>query len=317
MKPTFDANPAGALSFLQQQAAHIETEVYRMEYPQYKYTDLVPLDQSAPDWSKTVMFRAMDARGRLKKLGPNSTDVPTVDIGLSQGFHEVGTYALGYTFSLEELNYALLLGQMNGGQGLLLETERAQAVRDVVEGDLNRIYLLGDQETGEGLYSSTLVPRASAAGTIASLVADIPTNGAQPIITLFGNEYTKVYQTQTNTVHRPTHFVLPTSVHQLLMRTVMSTDNASNVTVLQFLQMNFPDMTFVDDINLETAGQGGTKRMVTFKREMRIVKGHDVMPLMFLAPATADNINYKVPAMVRTGGCEWRIPKAGSYLDGV
>lgn len=307
---TFDANPTGALSFLQQQAAHIEAEVYRMEYPQYKYTDLVPLDQSAPDWSKTVIFRNVDARGRMKKFGPVSTDVPTVDIGMSQGFHQVDTYALGYTFSLEELNYSLL-------NNINLDTERATAVRDVTEGDLNRIYLLGDQDAGEGLFSSAQVPRAAAAGTIASLVAAIPTDGAQPIVTLFGNEYNKVYQTQTNTVHKPTVFALPTSVHQLLMRTLLSTDNASNVTVLRFLEMNFPDMTFVDDINLETAGQGGTTRMVTYKREMRVVKGHDVMPLMFLAPATADNVNYKVPALVRTGGTEWRIPKAGSYLDGV
>ena len=307
---TFDANPAGALSFLQQQAAHIEPQVYRMEYPQYKYHQLVPLDSSAPDWSQTVMFRSMDARGRLKKLGPNSTDVPTVDIGVSQGFHGVDTYALGYTFTLEELNFALL-------NNLSLDSERAMAVRDVVEADLNRIYLLGDQDAGEGLYASTAVPTDSAAGTIDSLVAAIPTNGAQPIITLFGNEYAKVYQTQTNTVHQPTVFALPTSTHQLLMRTLLSTDNASNVTVLQFLQMNFPNMEFIDDINLETAGAGGTKRMITYKRDMRVVKGHDVMPLMFLAPATADNINFKVPALVRTGGTEWRIPKAASYLDGI
>lgn len=307
---TFDANPTGALSFLQQQAAHIEQEVYRIEYPQYKYTQLVPLDSSAPDWTKTVIFRSMDARGRLKKLGPNSTDVPTVDIGLSQGIHEVDTFALGYTFTLEELNYALL-------NRISLDSERAGAVRDVVEADMNRIYLLGDNDAGEGLYTSALVPTASAAGTIDSLVAAIPTDGAQPIITLFGNEYAKVYQTQTNTVHRPSVFALPTSTHQLLSRTLLSTDNASNVTVLNFLQMNFPDMEFVDDINLETAGAGSTKRMVTYKRDMRIVKGHDTMPLRFMAPATADNINFKVPAMVRTGGTEWRVPKAGSYLDGI
>lgn len=307
---TFDANPTGALSFLQQQAAHIEQEVYRIEYPQYKYTQLVPLDSSAPDWTKTVIFRSMDARGRLKKLGPNSTDVPTVDIGLSQGIHEVDTFALGYTFTLEELNYALL-------NRISLDSERAGAVRDVVEADMNRIYLLGDNDAGEGLYTSALVPTASAAGTIDSLVAAIPTDGAQPIITLFGNEYAKVYQTQTNTVHRPSVFALPTSTHQLLSRTLLSTDNASNVTVLNFLQMNFPDMEFVDDINLEDAGAGGVKRMVTYKRDMRIVKGHDTMPLRFMAPATADNINFKVPAMVRTGGTEWRVPKAGSYLDGI
>lgn len=307
---TFDANPAGALSFLQQQAAHIEQEIYRIEYPQYKYNQLVPLDPSAPDWSKTVIFRSMDTRGRLKKMGPNSTDVPTVDIGLDQGIHEISTFALGYTFSLEELNYALL-NRVN------LDAERAAAVRDVTEADLNRIYLLGDQDVGEGLYTSTLVPTDSASETIDSLVAAIPTDGAQPIITLFGNEYDKVYRSQTNTVHRPSVFALPTSTHQLLMRTLLSTDNASNVTVLQFLQMNFPDMEFIDDINLEDAGAAGGKRMITYKREMRVVKGHDTMPLQFMAPATADNINFKVPALCRTGGVEWRIPNAGSYLDAI
>lgn len=310
MKATFDTNPAAALSFLQQQAAHIEAEVYRLEYPQFKYTDLVPLDSSAPDWTKVVMFRALDARGQLKVFGPNSTDIPTVDIAASQGFHEVKTAALGYTYSIEELGFAML-------NNVNLDGEKAQATRDVVEQDLNRIYLLGREGIGEGLYTSGGVPTDSAAGTLASLVAAIPTNGAQPILDFFGGEYNKVYLTNTNTVHRPNTFALPPEQYQLLMRTLLSTDNASNVTLLEFLKKNFPDMTFVDDILLKGAGAGGVDRMVTYKRDMRVVKGHDVMPIRFLAPATADNVNFKVPALVRTGGTEWRIPKAGQYADGV
>ena len=41
------------------------------------------------------------------------------------------------------------------------------------------------------------------------------------------------------------------------------------------------------------------------------------MPLRFLDPATPDNVNFKVPAILRTGGTEWRIPKAAHYVDGV
>lgn len=311
-KAFFDTNPTAALSFLQQQGAHIEAQVYRVEYPQYKYPILLRgcLDNTAPDWAKTVIFQSVDARGELKLLGPNSTDVPTVDIAMKQGFHAIQTAALGYTYSLEELEFAKL-------NNVNLDAERAIAVRDVVEQGLNKIYLLGHQNVGEGLFTSSLVSRESAAASIADLIDDIPSSGVQPLINLFANAYNKVYVDNTNTVHKPSVFALPTEQHQLLQRTILNSANGSNITVLEFLKKNFPDMEFVDDINLATAGQGGTSRMVVYKRDMRVVKGHDVMPLRFLAPATADNINFKVPALVRTGGTEWRIPKAAHYVDGV
>lgn len=315
MKRTvFDMSSTAALSFLVQQAAHIEAEVYRMEYPQFQYSSLVPLDDSAPDWSKMVMFRTVDARGELQLFGPGSTDVPTVDIAMSQGFHEIKTAALGYTYTIEEIGFA----QENG---VTLETERATAVRDVTEQGLNKIYLLGHKEVGEGLFTSSNVSIEAATDTLDDLVAAIPTAGTQPIINFFGHAYNQVYLDNTNTVHRPSDFVLPPRQMQLLMRTMLSTHNASNYTLLQFLRENFTDMNFTDDLLL-TAEHGKdfgitSDRMMVYRKEMRIVKGHDTMPLRFLAPATADNINFKVPAILRTGGTEWRIPKAAHYIDGV
>lgn len=302
--------PTAALSFLQQQAAHIEAELYRMEYPQYKYTELVPLDNSAPDWTQQVMFRTIDARGELQVFGPNSTDVPTVDIAMNQGMHEIKTAALGYTYTLEEIGFAMQ-------SGISLDVEKARAVRDVVEQGMNQIYLQGHKELGEGLFTSSNVSVETADASLAALVAAIPTNGTQPIIDLFGAAYNQVYLTNTKTVHRPTDFVLPPEQFQLLMRTMLSTHNASNYTLLRFLQENFTDMTFTDDLLLSTTGGMTEDRLMVYRKDMRIVKGHDVMPLQFMAPATADNINFKVPALCRTGGTEWRIPGAAHYVDGV
>lgn len=311
MKRTvFDMSPTAALSFLVQQAAHIEAEIYRIEYPQYQYSSLVPLDDSAPDWTKQVVFKTIDSRGELKLFGPNSTDVPTVDIAMSQGFHEIKTAALGYTYTLEEIGFA----QLNN---VNLDGERGQAVRDVVEQGMNKIYLLGHEEIGEGLFTSSDVSTEVAPETLQDLVNAIPTNGTQPIITFFGHAYNQVYLTNTKTVHRPTDFVLPPEQMQLLQRTVLSTHNASNYTLLRFLQENFTDMTFTDDLLLSTEGGFPLDKMMVYRKDMRIVKGHDVMPLQFLAPATADNINFKVPAICRTGGTEWRIPKAAHYIEGV
>ncbi|MEI7407915.1 DUF2184 domain-containing protein [Pectobacterium aroidearum] len=309
-KSVFDVSPVSALSFLVNQAAHIESEIYRIEYPQFKYGTLLPLDNSAPDWAQAVMFRSIDARGELQLFGPNSTDVPTVDIAMSQGFKDINTAALGYTYSIEEIGFAML-------NNVNLDAERGQAVRDVVEQGLNKIYLLGDKGVGEGLYTSPNVSVELAPATLAALVAAIPTSGTQPILNFFGSAYNVVYLDNTLTVHRPSKFVLPPEQFQLLARTLLSTQNASNFTLLEFLRQNFRDVEWEDDILLNGIGAGGTDRMAVYKKEIRIVKGHDVMPLRFLAPATADNVNFKVPAILRTGGTEWRIPKAGHYVDGV
>lgn len=307
----FDMSPTAALSFLVQQAAYIESEIYRLEYPQYKYSSLVPLDDSAPDWTKQVVFRSVDARGELKLFGPNSTDVPTVDIAMNQGFHEIKTAALGYTYTLEEIGFA----QLNN---VNLDVEKGQAVRDVTEQGMNKIYLLGHDEIGEGLFTSGNVSKETAPATLKQLVADIPTKGTQPIVDLFAAGYNQVYLTNTKTVRRPTDFLLPPEQMQLLMRTMLNSANASNYTLLQFLRENFKDMDFTDDLLLTKADGGhAADRMMVYQKDMRVVKGHDVMPLQFLAPATADNINFKVPAICRTGGTEWRIPKAAHYVDGV
>lgn len=318
-KSFFDMSPTAAMGFLVQQAAHIEQRVYDKKYPQLKYNELVPLDDSAPDWVEVVMFQTTDARGDLQFFGPNSTDVPTVDIAMGQGWHGIKTAALGYTYTLEEIGRAQLYGEN-------LDARRATAVRDITEQGLNKTYLLG-RGVGEGLYTSETVTAEMAQATLKELVADIPTNGTQPIIDLFAHAYNQVYLENTNTVWRPTDFVLPPDQMQLLQRTLLSTHNASNYTLLMFLRENFKDMNFTDDILLKgkLLNENGVQenpgidddRLVTYCKDMEVVKGHDVMPIQFLAPATADNINFKVPAIVRTGGTEWRIPKAAHYVDGV
>ena len=83
-------------------------------------------------------------------------------------------------------------------------------------------------------------------------------------------------------MHRPSDFVLPPEQMQLLMRTMLNSANASNYTLLQFLRENFKDMEFTDDLLLTKADGGHAQdRLMTYKRDMRVVKGHDVMPLQF------------------------------------
>lgn len=306
----------GAAGFLQSNLAYLEGEVYRQQYPEFKYSTFVPVVTSEPEYAAQIGVRVLNYRGGLRRYNGIATDQPTADVAQKVQFVDVHTFSSGYRFSIVELNQAKM--------GLLeLDVERALAVRATAEADTNKIMLRGGLDdngnfaaTGEGLFTGPNVPVTTATATIDSIVTaggDV----AQKILTVFNAAYRAVYIDQTSTVHKPNTCILPATTYQILNSTILGSGNASNLTVLQFLRLNYPDVEFYDDINLETAGVGGKKRMVIYKRDVRVIKGHVPMPLRFQQIEGPQNMTFYVPAIMRTAGVEWRVPKAAHYVDGI
>ena len=67
---------------------------------------------------------------------------------------------------------------------------------------------------------------------------------------------------------------------------------------------------------LETAGAGGTRRMMVYRRDPSVVKIHIPMPLRWLE-AERRLLKYEVPGVFRLGGVEFRRPGAARYMDGI
>lgn len=304
-----DTNPAAALGFLVNQKAYIEPQVYQVKYPDLKYGQLLFVDTSAPEWADSVIIRSMDMKGELQFLGPNSGDVKAAQTAYAQGAHALKTAALGYGYSLEEIGQAMFLGTN-------LDAERAMGTRRLVEQGLNKLALLGNSDAGyEGLYNNSGISRETAASTLAALIGNIASNGVQPIVTFFKNAINKVYVENTNTTYRPTNVSLTPAEFELLDSTIIP--GGANETIMQFLIRNLRNVTISDDVNLIGVGSGSTNRMVVHTNSREAAKFHLNMPLRFLQPATADNLNFFVPAIVRTGGTEIRIPKTMHYVDDI
>ena len=315
-----DSSIESAFGFLTSNLAHIEAEVYAIEYPEYKYSKFVPIDDTAPAYSPQIVRRVIDYRGGLKPRSPYGTDVPTSDVSQKAEFKDIHTFQNGYQFTIEELEQARL--------GMItLDTERAQAVRATSEASTNQIMLLGalkDDDgvtdlalVGEGLFTSPSVPVSTSAGKIEDIVAAGGEKMAQAVLNVFNAAYNNVYINQTKTVHKPNTFAMPSSTLRLLGSTLLGPNNGSNFTLLQFLKANYPDVDFDDDIQLEHAGTAGARRLICYKKDKRIVRGHMPMPLTFQAIEGPNNMAFYVPAMCRTGGVEWRVPKAANYVDGI
>jgi hypothetical protein len=95
--------------------------------------------------------------------------------------------------------------------------------------------------------------------------------------------------------------------------TVLSFIERSNV----YTRRTGLPLTIRGELGLDTAGAGSTKRMVAYANREDVVKLHLPMPHRFLPVATANNIQFDVPGIFRTGGVEVLRPGAFRYLDGI
>ena len=133
-------NPQQTLGFLQSQTSFIESEVYRIQYPEIIYQQLIPIDSSAGQWTKSITYYSLDKVGQAKWLNATATDMPYADINRNKFEQGIEMAGIGYSYNIEEVGQAMMI------PGLNLTAERAEAAQDlrVLEGsgDAPRCVLL-------------------------------------------------------------------------------------------------------------------------------------------------------------------------------
>lgn len=310
----FDASPEAAMSFLVTQRTHIEPQLYEIKYPDVTYAEILPVDTSAPEWAPIVAVQSADIRGELEFAGPNSNDDNRADVGYAFGTQPIQTARLGYGYSLEEIQQAMLMGRD-------LSADKARATMRIFEQGLNKLAYLGNSAAGyEGLLNNSSVPSDNPGTTIASLIAaatDVA--GAQAIITFFQGALNTVYVDQTNTTFMPTHILLPPEQYTSLASTIVPF--GGNLTMLNYLEQNLLSgrqrVQIIPEISLRGAGAGSTDRMMVYTRTMEAAKFHLPMGPRFLDPYRDSGTSWFIPGLTRTGGTEIRVPAAHTYIDGV
>ena len=302
-----DADARAALGFVRSQATHIEREVYKTQYPDIQYPNLVPVDTSANPFVKTVTYYSSDMTGKADWINGNSDDVPKADTSMGEHQTEVHTAGIGYGYGWEELNYAQMVGHN-------LSSDRAEAARRAYEEMVDRVALMGDTGKGfSGLFDYPGVPTASAetggwdSAEPDAIVEDV--NAA-----LMG-----VYE-GTNTVSMADTLLLPYQRIRYLNRRL---PNSTSSVMDYMMQYNVyttatgNPLTIRGIRGLNTAGAGGTPRMVAYRRSPDVLKLHIPMPHRFLPARQSGALRFDVPGVFRLGGLDIRRPAEVSYVDGV
>lgn len=298
------------LGFVKSQTAHIETGVYMHRFPEIRYPGLIPVDNSAPEWIKTVDYYSMDISGKAGWTADRARDLNLVGTELGKASSEVFMADIGYDYGIEEVNQAASVTGMN------LQGEKARAARLIYERTVDAIAFTGDAEKQwEGLYNKSSV-------TVAGALTGDWGNSATTEDQMLGDINDALQGTfiDTNTVSMADTLLLPQTELQRIASTRLGD---TGETVLSFIkranvytaQTNQP-LNIRGERGLETAGVAGAKRMVAYRNSSEVLKMHIPMRHRFL-PVQIQGLTYQIPGIFRLGGLDIRLPKEVRYVDGI
>ena len=323
---TFDASPQAQLGFLIGQLTYVEQEVLRQPYPDIKYPSILDVDTSAPDYIESIAFKVLDYKGEPAPIGDTAHDFPRAEIAAKVGGVDVVQAGLGYDYSQIEVGKAQEMANTVGfGGAINYLAEKPIATRTLTEQWLDRVAFVGDARwpslaTGGALKypgvpvvaTGTLLGGANK--TIAAILAGGGETAANEMLTLLNNAILRVFVTQTNSIFRPTHILLPLIEYGLI--TTFRIPNTSE-TLVSYLERVLK-ITIEPILQAATAGVGGVNRMMVYTKNKQFTKFHLPMPFTLNAPIPSHGgLKFEAAGVVRTAGTELRVPMSHLYVDGV
>ncbi|MEJ8308597.1 DUF2184 domain-containing protein [Agrobacterium larrymoorei] len=308
--------PQRAFGFLIQQATRIEAEVYRTVYQEIQYQDIVPVDTTGPEWVDAITYFSSDAVGAAQWFNGHAQDVPNVELLREKFSTTVSMAAIGYRYSVEELGKAALYG-------LNLTSDKGVAARRVAEEKIDSVAFVGDATKG---YTGTVNNPAVAAttapadgtGSSTTFANKTPDQILRDVNGQLTGQFTGTFgNLVADTILFPYQVLLDLSTRRI--------DSVNQTTILEWIEKNnIYTRTTGRPLTirglfgyLDASGAGGTKRMVSYKKDPSVLKLNMPMPFRFWNPWQMGPMLFEVPGTFRLGGVDVKLAKGIRYLDGV
>jgi hypothetical protein len=226
----------------------------------------------------------------------------------------VRTMALGFTYSLEDIDRAVMTGTD-------LPAEKQRAVVKGFEKGENDILFFGDPQFK---LQGFLNAHAANGGNIG--IHNLPSDGTGSSRSWANKTPTQIIRdldemvesviSQSKNQVVPTVVILPRSRWAIINNTPVSLAGGSDKTIKTWWEANHPGITLDWLYELETAGVGNATRALCYKRDPEVVEGQIPMQYDQLPPQSR-GLGFLVPARSRIGGVAWTMPLGALYFDGI
>ncbi len=284
-------------------------KVFEEKYPAFDYASYIPVNEDGDMWDVgTVVSSLTGPVGKAEYLSGKGFDIPNVSSQMAQGVSNFYLAGCGYELSLQEVNRASRMGVDINGRD-------ATNARKVGEKFAFDRAMLGSTEKGfTGLLNNATVPQASAP------TGDWDTATPDEIVGDVDAALSDVY-TNTKETELADTLLIPTSKFLKANRTNMADYGG---TLLKYIMENNAytaitkqPLSIMPARWLETAGSGGTARMVAYSRNPDVLEFFMPGAFMFLPLHPLSSMSWRVDGIMNVGQTEIYRPKGVSYRDGI
>jgi hypothetical protein len=302
-----DLNDAQQVNaFLMPQLLTVEQGVYMIKYPMANYAEFMPVDTAGTIWSAGSIFYSGDIAGKPEWFDVAADDMPYADMNRSQFLQENWMAAIGYKWNRLDLERGQQLG-------VNVLADKAGAATTSAERYIHNIAMNGD-----GLKFTSGFLTNPLATTVTAGAAITATSSGTSDVAVVNTALTSV-ETNTNETYRADTVAMPTSTYNILASKPMPN---TGMSVLAYLQQSsvIGAANIKRTFRLETAGAGGTRRMIAYANNRDVHRFH--LPggghqLFNSQPYQKGPFSWEVPGLMAIGGYENRIPKAITFTDGI
>lgn len=302
--------------FFSRELEYISRELHVVEYAQGLTRKLLPFNTEIPKAMDSFTWRLWDQTGVARRITDDAGDLPQANVLGAETNQILQMYGLGYSYSEDEIAAAALLNRP-------LDRDRAQAVRDGLERELNDVACDGDSDgklTGFMNLSgtNTYTPATKASGSAVGGTSWLDASGnlvatSTEVLNDVNTALRKVFD-DSKEIEKASRVVLPTRQMTVISQTARS--DHSDTTILQFLKDNNPGVEFMSWERLKGKGSGSTDRMVAY--DPRKDKLELLLPIEFEQQAPQlRNYRYKINCRMKCGGVIAYRPKSILFADGV
>lgn len=292
--------------FFKRQLEEIDSKIYEVRRAKLEALELVSTKQLHPG-AETHTYRQYDGRGVAKAVANYEGRAARVDLDATETTVPVKSYGNSFGYSVQEIRAAQMAN-------IPLDQMKGMIAKRAIDEKLNLIALRGDAEFGVvGLLNQTgpTIVTLPNDGSGSSILWSTKT-GAQMARDMMA--VIDAIPTATNEVESAKRLIMPYSSLRLASATPYSA-TFPNKTALQWVQEQRPGVEIRGALHTDTAGAGGTKRMLAYDPAAENLEW--VVPIPFERfPEERVGTQYVVECRARSGGVCVRYPLTMAYGDG-
>ena len=284
----------------------LESRVYKVQYPDLLTTQLLPLDTSDNTGAKTTAFDEWDRTGKAKIEHEMSNSAPVIEVNKQRTAQNIFSARAAYLWTLQDIRAAAMAG-------VPLNMERAEAVREEIEREVDRINAVGDTENGlQGFLNHSAAPSPVSPITGSWVLGTVTTKQILDDL----NKLVDDIVTDTKNIAKltPDTMILPVAQYTIANSTLNANTDKSALRI--FLD-NSPYIKQIVPWHYAADPAGTGPRAVAYRRDPKVVS--KVIPQLFefLSPFQKSSTVFEQEGHMRTAGVKMRYPVAVRYMDGI